>query len=115
MTRADGGVLGIAGLYERRQTAGGQWAMSFTMLTLNADEHPIFELLHRPDPKRPPQIQDKRIVVVPRMGLYDAWLDAPAEASDEFVQMFPASKLSATVDGAPMNMFPQLQSHGSLH
>ncbi|QHJ01750.1 SOS response-associated peptidase (plasmid) [Xylophilus rhododendri] len=95
ISRSDGELLGIAGLYERRQAAGGGWAYSFTMLTLNADTHPIFKELHRPDPKRPAELQDKRMVAILPRGLYDAWLDAPAAGSMEFMRMFPADRLEA--------------------
>ena len=95
ITRADGLLLGIAGLYERRKAADGRWAFSFTMLTLNADAHPLFNQLHRPDPKRAPELQDKRMVAILPRGLYDAWLDAPPEASMDFMRMFPADRLLA--------------------
>ncbi|WPB58666.1 SOS response-associated peptidase [Xylophilus sp. GOD-11R] len=95
ITRADDEVLGIAGLYERRSGADGGWAFSFTMLTLNANGHPIFKELHRSDPKRPPEMQDKRMVAILPRGLYDAWLDAPAERSIDFMRQFPADRLMA--------------------
>lgn len=59
-------------------------------------------------------MQDKLMVVVLPMGLYDAWLDAPVRTSTEFVQMFPASELHASVSGVPMDLSSQLQSQGSL-
>lgn len=34
------------------------------MLTINADDHPLFKHMHRPDLKRPPEKQDKRMVVI---------------------------------------------------
>ena len=34
------------------------------MLTIHADEHAIFKELHRPDPTRPADKQDKRMVVI---------------------------------------------------
>lgn len=95
ITRTDGELLGIAGLYERRKTGDGSYAFSFTMLTLNADAHPLFNQLHRPDPKRPVELQDKRMVAILPRGLYDAWLDAPAEQGMDFMRMFPADRLTA--------------------
>jgi putative SOS response-associated peptidase YedK len=94
ISRTDGEPLGIAAQYERRKV-GDAWAYSFTMLTLNADTHPIFKELHRPDPKRPPELQDKRMVAILPRGLYDAWLDAPVEGSMEFMRRFPADRLNA--------------------
>lgn len=62
--RADGETLGVAGLWQPWKTPEGHWVNSFTMLTLNADTHDIFKELHRPDPKRPADQQDKRMVVI---------------------------------------------------
>ena len=101
ITRTDGQLLGIAGLYERRRAADGSTAYSFTMLTLNADAHPLFNQLHRPDPKRPPELQDKRMVAILPRGLYAAWLDAPAGQSMDFMRMFPADRLQAEARPAP--------------
>jgi len=95
ITRTDGQLLGIAGLYERRKAPDGSYAYSFTMLTLNADEHPMFNQLHRPDPKRPIELQDKRMVAILPRGLYDEWLDASPEQSMYFMRMFPADRLTA--------------------
>ncbi|MCZ2498121.1 SOS response-associated peptidase [Xylophilus sp. Kf1] len=92
--RTDGELLGIAGLYERRRVDGRD-AYSFTMLTLNADEHPMFNQLHRRDPKRAVELQDKRMVAILPRGLYDAWLNARPEQSTEFMRMFPADRLTA--------------------
>lgn len=39
-------------------------AMHYTMPTVNADADPLISRMHRPDPKLPPDQQDKRSVVV---------------------------------------------------
>lgn len=78
--------------------------MTFTMLTINADTHAIFKHLHKPqlDKKTkaplPPELQDKRMVVVLNEDAYTAWLDAPAEASDQFLVQYPAARLLATAE-----------------
>ncbi|WP_229722597.1 SOS response-associated peptidase [Xylophilus rhododendri] len=95
IARSDGELMGIAGLYERRPVGDGGWAYSFTMLTLNADVHPIFKELHRPDPTKPADLQDKRMVAILPRRLYDAWLDAPADRSMDFMRQFPADRLFA--------------------
>ena len=96
ITRADGETLGVAGLWQPWKSPEGQWVNSFTMLTINADTHPIFRELHRPDPKRPPHMQDKRMVVILNEDAYGAWLDAPAERSMEFLRQYPADRLVDT-------------------
>lgn len=57
-------ALGYRGLYEPREAVDGTWAFSFTMLTLNADARLIFNQLHRPDPKWPPDLQDKPMAAI---------------------------------------------------
>ena len=96
ITRADGATLGVAGLWQPWLSPEREWVNSFTMLTINADTHPIFRELHRPDPKRPPEMQDKRMVVILNEDAYEGWLDAPLERSTEFLRQYPAERLVAT-------------------
>ena len=44
------------------------------MLTLNADHHPLMSRMHKPDPKLPPDQQDKRSVIAIEKGDVDRWL-----------------------------------------
>lgn len=100
ISRADECTLGVAGLWAPWKSPAGEWVNSFTMLTINADTHPIFKELHRPDPKRPPELQDKRTVVILPEDAYSAWLNAPAERSAEFLRQFPAEGLVAVGEPA---------------
>jgi putative SOS response-associated peptidase YedK len=101
--RSDGETLGIAGLWAEWRHPSGELVNSFTMLTINADRHPIFRHLHRPDPKLSPQSQDKRMVVVLNESDYGPWLGATAQQSREFLVQYPADKLIA----APEFLDPQ--------
>ena len=96
ITRADGESIGVAGLWQPWKSPAGEWVNSFTMLTISADTHAIFRELHRPDPKREPHLQDKRMVVILDDDIYSAWLDAPAEKSGEFLRQYQADRLVAT-------------------
>jgi putative SOS response-associated peptidase YedK len=96
--RADGQTLGVAGLWNPWKSPEGEWVNSFTMLTINADTHPIFRELHRPDPKRPPHMQDKRMVVILNENAYDGWLDASPEKSMQFLRQYPAERLVAVAE-----------------
>jgi putative SOS response-associated peptidase YedK len=106
ISRADGETLGVAGLWSPWKSPTEGWVNSFTMLTINADTHPIFKELHRPDPKRPPHMQDKRMVVILHEEEYDAWLDAPPERSMDFMRQYPREKLIAAPE--PKDAEPQL-------
>ena len=79
------------------------------MLTINADNHPIFNQLHRPDPKRPPDKQGKRMVVILPEEAYAAWLDAPVERSMDLLRPYPADQLLAVSEPKAVPM-PDLLS-----
>lgn len=91
-TRADGAPLGIAGLWDRFRDAAGQWQESYTMLTINADQDPLFRDYHQAG-------KEKRMVVILPEGAYGDWLTAPADATRDFLVPFPADRLVATPMG----------------
>lgn len=91
--RADGEVMGIAGLWERWQNPQTREAVfSFTMLTINADHHPLMQNFHKPG-------DEKRMVVVLPEDRYQDWLTCPVEQTRELLAHFPAERLIAS--GAP--------------
>jgi putative SOS response-associated peptidase YedK len=94
--RADGKPWGLAGLWATWVDKGsGEVHESYTMLTLNADAHPIMRRMHKPDPKLGPDQQDKRSVIAIQLGDVDLWLTGtPAEASN--VVQLPAPELFDT-------------------
>ncbi|MES2943321.1 MAG: SOS response-associated peptidase [Pseudomonadota bacterium] len=96
ITHVDGETLGVAGLWQPWKSPAGEWMDTFAMMTINADTHEIFKELHRPDPKRAADRQDKRMVVILNKDSYDAWLDAPAEQTMDFMRQCPAKRLTAT-------------------
>ena len=67
---ASGDPFGIACLWERwTDPASGELVVSFAMLTVNADEHPVMKQFHKPqDEKRTP------VIIAPQR--HDAWLSA---------------------------------------
>ena len=81
--RADGAPWGLAGLWNRwTHPETGETVDSYTMLTINADHHPIMRRMHKPDPKLGPDQQDKRSVVAIEPEDVALWLHgSPAEAS----------------------------------
>lgn len=88
ITRADGKPLGIAGLWATWKSPTGELTHSYTMLTINADDHLFMRQFHKPD-------DEKRMVVIIDEGDYDAWLQAPASDSRDFLQQFPADNMVA--------------------
>ncbi len=86
--RQDGNPMGIAGLWDCWQSEKGDPVLSFTMLTVNADVHPLMQQFHKP-------ADEKRMVVILPEKQYGDWLAAnPAESMD-FMRLYPAEKLAA--------------------
>lgn len=86
ISRADGQPMGIAGLWDQWKSPRGEVVHSFTMLTINADQHPLMNLFHKPT-------DEKRMVVILEPEQFDDWLQAPASRSMEFLRPFPSEGL----------------------
>ena len=80
--RRDGEPWGLAGLWATwTDKATGEVHESYTMLTINADDHPLMGRMHKPDPKLPADQQDKRSVIAIEQDDVAQWLyGEPAEA-----------------------------------
>lgn len=88
-TRLDGKPMGIAGLWEHWKDPKTLSVMhSFTMLTINADDHPLMKNYHRPG-------DEKRMIVVLDEDEYDDWLEAPPEECRQYLDQYPADRLAA--------------------
>jgi putative SOS response-associated peptidase YedK len=67
---------------------GGK-SLSFTMLTLNADEHPLMKRFHKPS-------DEKRSVAIIRPDAYEDWLRCKStDEARSFLQLFPAEEMHA--------------------
>ena len=88
IVRADGEPLGIAGLCSSWRSPKGELVHSYTMLTVNADDHSLMRMFHKPT-------DEKRMMVILPTNRYQDWLQAPAEHSMEFLRPFPADALHA--------------------
>jgi putative SOS response-associated peptidase YedK len=87
MTLRDGHVFALAGIWERWHRDGKE-VMSFSMLTVNADDHAIMKRMHRPG-------DEKRMPVIIRQEDYDRWLRADPEEARRMCQTFPAEEMIA--------------------
>jgi putative SOS response-associated peptidase YedK len=88
IARADGRPMGIAGLWECWRAPDGAILTSFTMLTVNADAHPLMRHYQKPD-------DEKRMVVILPDDALDAWLAASPAESRKFITCYPAEALTA--------------------
>lgn len=93
--RAEGAPWGLAGLWNTwTDQATGEVVESYTLLTINADSHPLMSRMHKPDPKLPDDQQDKRSVVAIELSDVDAWLHGTNDDANRLVRP-PAPELIA--------------------
>lgn len=85
-----GDPFGIACLWDRwTDPASGENVVSFSMLTVNADEHPVMRQFHRPaDEKRSP------LIIPP--PLFDTWLSAQSDQARAMMSWTDMPALRAT-------------------
>lgn len=88
IARTDGKPMGIAGLWTGWKSPNGDILRSYTMLTINANTHPLMQCLHKPT-------DEKRMVVILPEGSYGDWLGCSCEESREFLREYPAEMLVA--------------------
>jgi putative SOS response-associated peptidase YedK len=97
--RADGAPWGLAGLWNAwTDPATGEILPSYTMLTVNADGHPLLSRMHKPDPKLPPDQQDKRSVIPIEFADIDQWLRGSTENAQSLIRVPPAEAFDAGPD-----------------
>jgi putative SOS response-associated peptidase YedK len=86
--RADGDPWGLAGLWNVwTDKATGEMVESYTMLTINADGHPM----------RPPHMQDKRSVIPIEIEDVGQWLYGTVDEARELLTAAPAEAFDAVL------------------
>ena len=95
----DGIPLAVAGLWEWRQNGGldDKPLVSFTMLTINADSHPLMKRFHKPE-------DEKRMIVLLEPNQIDEWLKSAIEAAHSFCQPYDADKMISEAAPKPARM-----------
>ena len=88
----EGKPLGIAGLWSSWKSPKDGWLYSFSMLTINADAHPLMNHFHKPT-------DEKRMVVILPPARYQEWLGSENDIPD-FMVPFAAEQLRAVVANA---------------
>lgn len=77
--REDGQPMGVASIWDRwTDTDTGEIVSSFSMLTVNADGHPVMGRFHRPG-------DEKRSIVVLEPVQFGAWLKADIRLASELL------------------------------
>ncbi|NDD11624.1 MAG: SOS response-associated peptidase [Betaproteobacteria bacterium] len=87
---ASGDPFGIACLWDRwTEPSSGELVVSFSMLTVNADDHPVMRQFHKPG-------DEKRTPVIIRPDLHDAWLSAETDQAAELMSWRHMPELEAS-------------------
>ena len=84
----------IAGIWEFRPQ---DLLLSFSMLTINADGHPLMQRFHKPD-------DEKRMVMILDPDQYHGWLDGSLVSEEDLFQQYPADRLMAAPDPLPQGV-----------
>jgi putative SOS response-associated peptidase YedK len=88
-TRRDGAPIAVAGLWERWRGSHSQGEIiSYTLLTVNADDHPLMRRMHKPG-------QEKRMLALLDPAEYDEWLGRPPGEAFELLRLYPPELLTA--------------------
>lgn len=82
--KGNGEPMGIAGIYRRYANPGPDTPemFAFSMLTVNADDHPFMKRFHAPG-------DEKRMVVILEPADFEGWLTCPvAEAKERYCKQW---------------------------
>jgi putative SOS response-associated peptidase YedK len=73
--------MAIASIWDTwTEPESGEVIASFSMLTINADSHPVMSRLHKPD-------DEKRTVVPLKPALFQDWLNATPETAKDLLNL----------------------------
>ena len=98
LRRADGAPWALAGVWaDWVDPATGEIVPTYSLLTVNCDDHPLLNRLHKPDPTLPPDAQDKRSVVALEPVDWAAWLGGELPEAQRLLQPPPLSAFDPTV------------------
>ncbi|MEC4598958.1 SOS response-associated peptidase family protein, partial [Burkholderia vietnamiensis] len=79
----------VAGIWRTLRDLDGRPRHAMTMITVNADDHPVMSRMHKPD-------DEKRSVVILRPDDWEEWLTTPnVEAARAMLQLYPADEMFA--------------------
>lgn len=93
--RRDAEPFMVAGLWDRWVApTTGEAVFSFSMLTINADTHPLMRRFHRPN-------EEKRSIAVVDVAQRDEWLTAAPAAACALLKSLPQEEFTSREEPAP--------------
>lgn len=91
----DHAPFAVAGLWREWNEEDGAKAVSFTQLTVNADDHPFMNRFHKPG-------AEKRALVIVHPKDYDNWLSCrDPEVARSFLTLYPPDLMSGWPEPQP--------------
>ncbi|NPC56334.1 SOS response-associated peptidase [Caenimonas soli] len=95
--------FGVAGIYTQwRDFKTGRDVYSFSMLTVNADDHPFIKRFQKPE-------DEKRMVVILHPSDYAEWLSCPVDEAKRFLKQWTGPLL-----GEPLPLPPRAPKASSV-
>ncbi|TCG04471.1 hypothetical protein BZM27_40710 [Paraburkholderia steynii] len=86
---ANGESLAIAGLWRQWKEVDGSLSLAFTMLTVNAEDHPLMKRFHKPGDEK------RSVAIVPQTEFAD-WLSCKStDEARSFLQLYPVEAMHA--------------------
>jgi putative SOS response-associated peptidase YedK len=92
--QASGAEFCVAGIWETWRAPTAQEVLSFSMLTINADAHPLMARFHAPG-------DEKRSIVVVDPADYPAWLAADGASARALLRSFDPAAFQTQADPRP--------------
>lgn len=111
--RSDGEMLAVAGLWDLWQRDQAPPLLSFTMLTINCDEHALLKRFHKwfDEDGNP---EEKRTPVLLKHDQIEAWLNADAHEAAQFFRTLEEHELQAHAAPKPSRATSRPPSQASL-
>ena len=81
--RQDQKPFGVAAIYDHWKNPAGEWIPSFSLITVNADLHPVMGRFHAPG-------DEKRSIIVIDSDHYGNWLRASTDEAVTYFAPLPA-------------------------
>jgi len=92
--RQDQDIFTVAAIWDYWRSSDGTGLNSFSLLTINADGHPVMGRFHAPG-------DEKRSLVVIPPEHREEWLNATAKETGDFLTPMPAAEFTARPDPRP--------------
>ena len=86
--QANGDPMGIASIWDTwTEPETGELIVTFSMLTINADEHPLMNRFHKPE-------DEKRTIVPLKPELFQDWLNATPDTARDLLSLCSVPELT---------------------